>query len=420
MDPQEQQQNGILGLLEEMKGKMRSIGPKLRSFLDRKQAQSQKIKSMLNDINQMLDSLDFKEIKQNKDKIMALTKQLEEANKRINQLDAENANLRDSLQSAEMQIAELQKEINRLTEEHRAQIEKLNQDHTQEINRLNEEHAAAINALNQQIQALQQQVTELTNQVITLTNERDRIEQSVNELNDMLNEQLDLIEGYLREIEMDAENENVLTTILTKLNAIRMELNQPASNPNMPPPPPQQQSKRDKNYDAYRSQLQMITPIPRTVPATFEEWSPEDKSQINKLVGIVPYFKDSKGQIQYLNSFMGEDDYEIFKVYYPQYLGYWGLITRGGKRKTKRHSKRVAKRYSKKNYKKNYKKALKGGWVYKGDPHLDSESSVITDSMSKSKSKSKSISKSNSKSKSNKTNSKKRMNKTETKKRSKM
>ena len=410
MDPQLQGQNGILGLLQEMKGKMSSLGPKIRSFLDQRRASSEKIKSMLNEVNTILDGLDFKEIKQNRDKVAQLTKQLEEANKRIEQLNNENANLRESLNAAENKIAALQNEINRLNEEHRVQIEKLNQEHAEEIKRLNEEHAAAINTLNQQIQELQQEVAELKGQIVNLTNERDQIEASIRELNDMLNEQLDLIEGYLREIQMDAENENLLTTILTKLNAIRMELNQP-SNANMPPPPPQQQSKRDKNYDAYKSQLQKITPIPKSLPNTFEEWNPDEKSKIKELLGIVPYFKDSYGQIHYLNSYMNEDDYESFKMYFPQYLNFWGLITRGGRKSRK------SKKRSKKHYK---RRSLKGGWIYKADPRLDSESSVITETSSTSTSSSTKGSKRKSVRRMKAFNKNKNKTKSQSKKRSKM
>lgn len=368
MEPQLQGQNGILGLLQEMKGKMSSIGPKIRSFLDQRRASSEKMKSMLNEVNTILDGLDFKEIKQNRDKVAQLTKQLEEANKRIEQLDSENANLRESLNAAENKIAQLQNEINRLNEEHRIQIERLNQEHAEEIKRLNEEHAAAINDLNQQIQTLQQELAELKVQLVNLTNERDQIEASVRELNDLLNEQLDLIEGYLREIEMDAENENLLTTILTKLNAIRMELNKP-SNPNMPPPPPPSQNIRvDSNGRSntesnFITQMQQIIQDPRLRPKMNSIMSKLRQINLNNL------FTNNRQQLSQLFRNLKDEDYNYIMKIVNQMDG--GRRSRKYKKRSKRHYKR---------------RSLKGGWVYKADPRLDSESSVITEKSSSSSS----------------------------------
>jgi hypothetical protein len=168
-----------------------------------------------------------------------------------------------------------------------------------------------------------------------------------------------------------------------------------------PPIPPVTKEEKRTIFSNLRDSKFRV-PLQNQLPITFAELkkNPELRQRLIDLLNISQNFYDDSGNVTYnMNQItrdnLTESEYANFRGLYGAYLNYWGLNTQGPPTRTR--GGRLKKRKTQKRQKKQYKhKYMKGGWVYKGDPRLDSESTVISESRSKSGSKSRSKSKSKS------------------------
>jgi predicted nuclease with TOPRIM domain len=386
-----------------------------------------------------------------------LTREKNELVTQVENLTAENKRLQGQIEVLNQQIEALNQQLSRLQatlNELQTRVDQLQQ----EVNysrQANAELQRQLDESKQELANIRQKIDQLTNQLIQCNQEKEKIEitnrtilaeledktAQLTQANQLLNTKQQELNNLIQEIQATAaavakvlaENQEIDDPEMTRqLDALRgqfielmnqLEMNtdrfgqppippqgQPPIPPQGQPPipqgqppipqgqPPIQPITIDEKRQIFNklSNSQFPVPLPNQLPNTFAELKkkPQLRQRLIDLLNISQNFYDDSGNITYnMNQItrdnLTEFEYTNFRGLYGDYLNYWGLNppgTRGGGKLKKRKT-------QKKQYKHKY---MKGGWVYKGDPRLDSESTVISESRSRSGSKTRSKSKSKS------------------------
>lgn len=318
-------------------------------------------------------------------------------------LESQIANLRQELADTRQVNASLQRQLDeckRELESIKPRLEQL----TNELAQCNEEK----NALIAERDALRGQLETVNRALQEAIAQKETIQQQLNALIADVMETASSVEQFIAANPQtdDPEMTRQLDELRNQLIELMRQLEMDTSRRELPPFPPEFQGPPVLTEDEKRKRFKLVPnkniPLPANLPQIFSDLNRtlDMKSNLIKLMQISETYKDEYGNSvrmpQITREELSDNEYKFFKDNYKLYLKYWNLnpATFGG---------RLKKRKTLKKQKKQYKhKYMKGGWVYKGDSRLDSESTVISESRSKSgsKTKSRSISKSGNKRKS--------------------
>lgn len=346
--------------------------------------------------------------------------EIQTKNTEIQRLTAERDQLLNVKQGLETQISNLTQEIVSSRAENaelKRQLDELNikleniSSRIQELERLLEEREREKTALEAELVRLRGDLDKANADLTQANTQIQNIQENLALLIQDIKLTFDTVNAAIASIQQTDDPEIIgkLTELQNQVNELIQQLglapiqNQPQNQP--------QQSQRAPSFteeekkQMFSRPLPFKVPFPEEIPNTFDELKANSnlRQRLINLMNISRTYIDNQYQPpnnvftmpDISNEYLTESSYGAFKSLYKAYLQYWSLTpTRGGRsRPLKKQKRKTLKKQKKYTY-------MKGGWVYKGDLQLDSESTVISESRSGSRSKSKSKSKSGNKRKS--------------------